>query len=100
MFPPKPFDTVPLEVDAQRVYLDAFRFFLEKKKSHATLEAMAPTNNIKTVLHQTSLLHIIESNLDRLGLLKNLNAAKNPPEQSRGLFSRWWEDYITLDYWM
>ena len=37
-------------------------------KSYATLQAMAPTNNIETV-HQTSLLHIIESNLDRLGLL-------------------------------
>ena len=36
-------------------------------KSYATLQVMAPTN-IKTV-HQTSLLHIIESNLDRLGLL-------------------------------
>ena len=36
-------------------------------KSYATLQAMAPTN-IKTV-HQTSLLHIIESNLARLGLL-------------------------------
>ena len=36
-------------------------------KSYATLQAMAPTNNIKTV-HQTSLLHI-ESSLDRLGLL-------------------------------
>ena len=36
-------------------------------KSYATLQAMAPTN-IKTV-HQTSLIHIIESNLDRLGLL-------------------------------
>ena len=36
-------------------------------KSYATLQAMAPTN-IKTV-RQTSLLHIIKSNLDRLGLL-------------------------------
>ena len=36
-------------------------------KSYATLQAMAPTNNIKTV-HQISLLHI-ESSLDRLGLL-------------------------------
>ena len=36
-------------------------------KSCATVQAMAPTN-IKTV-HQTSLLHIIESSLDRLGLL-------------------------------
>ena len=36
-------------------------------KSYATLQAMTPTN-IKTV-HQTSVLHIIESNLDRLGLL-------------------------------
>ena len=35
--------------------------------SYAALQAMAPTN-IKTV-HQTSLLHIIESNLDRLGML-------------------------------
>ena len=35
-------------------------------KSYATLQAMAPTN-VKTV-HQTSLL-LIESNLDRLGLL-------------------------------
>ena len=36
-------------------------------KSYATLQAMAPIN-IKTV-RQTPLLHIIESNLDRLGLL-------------------------------
>ena len=36
-------------------------------KSDATLQAMAPTNNIETV-HQTSLLRI-ESSLDRLGLL-------------------------------
>ena len=36
-------------------------------KNDATLQAMAPTN-VKTV-HQTSVLHIIESNLDRLGLL-------------------------------
>ena len=36
-------------------------------KSCETLQAMASTN-IKTV-HQTTLLHIIESNLDRLGLL-------------------------------
>ena len=36
-------------------------------KSYAALQAMAPTNTIKTV-HQTSLLHI-ESNLDRLGML-------------------------------
>ena len=36
-------------------------------KSYAALQAMAPTNNTKTV-HQTSLLHI-ESNLDRLGML-------------------------------
>ena len=35
-------------------------------KSYAALQAMAPTN-IKTV-HQTSLLYIIESNLDRLGM--------------------------------
>ena len=34
---------------------------------YAALQAMAPTN-IKTV-HQTSLLHIIERNLDRFGLL-------------------------------
>ena len=33
----------------------------------AALQAMAPTN-VKTV-HQTSLLHNIESNLDRLGML-------------------------------
>ena len=37
-------------------------------KRYAALQAMAPTNNVKTV-HQTSLLHNIESNLDRLGLL-------------------------------
>ena len=36
-------------------------------KSYAALEAMAPTNT-KTV-YQTSLLHNIESNLDRLGML-------------------------------
>ena len=36
-------------------------------KNYAILYAMAPTN-IKTV-HQTSLLHTIESNLDQLGLL-------------------------------
>ena len=36
-------------------------------KSYAALQAVAPTNNIKTV-HQTSLLHI-ENNLDRLGML-------------------------------
>ena len=36
-------------------------------KSYATLRVMAPIN-IKTV-HQTSVLHIIESHLDRLGLL-------------------------------
>ena len=36
-------------------------------KSYATLQAMAPTN-IKTV-YQTSLLYIMESNPDRLGLL-------------------------------
>ena len=37
-------------------------------KSFADLQAMAPTN-IKTVLHQTSLLLHIESNLDRHGML-------------------------------
>ena len=37
------------------------------KKSYTVLQAMAPTN-VKTV-HQTSLLHNIESNLDRLELL-------------------------------
>ena len=36
-------------------------------KSYATLQAMAPTN-VKTA-HQTSLLHNIESNLDRLEML-------------------------------
>ena len=35
-------------------------------KSYATLQAMAPTNN--KAVNQTSLLHIIESSLDRLGL--------------------------------
>ena len=37
------------------------------KRYTTTLQAVAPTNNIKTV-RQTSLLHI-ESSLDRLGLL-------------------------------
>ena len=47
-------------------------------KSYATLQALAPTN-IKTV-HQTSLLHIIESNLDRLGFLKKNQNAPRPSE--------------------
>ena len=50
-------------------------------KSCATLQAMTPTNNIKTV-HQTSLLHIIESNLDRFGLLSPTH--DQPSQQQTG----------------
>ena len=50
-------------------------------KSYAT--AMAPTN-IKTV-HQTSLLHIIESNLDRLGLLSPTHDQRS--QQQTGQFA-------------
>ena len=35
MFPPKPLDTLPLEVDVQKV-LDAFRFFLNSSMSSAS----------------------------------------------------------------
>ena len=38
-------------------------------KSYATLQQAMTPINIKKTVHQTSLLHIIESNLDRLGLL-------------------------------
>ena len=44
------------------------------EKSYATLQAISPTN-IKTV-HQISLLHNIESTLDRLGIKKNLNTSR------------------------
>ena len=51
-------------------------------KCDATLQAMAPTN-IKTV-HQTSIFHI-ESNLDRLGLLRlpTTSVLSNKPDKLR-----------------
>ena len=48
-------------------------------KIYAALQAMAPTN-VKTV-HQTSLLHNIESNLDRLELL-SLTQGQRSQQQS------------------
>ena len=50
-------------------------------KSYAALEAMAPTN-IKTV-HQTSLLHIVESNLDRLGMLPPTHGQRSQQENGQ-----------------
>ena len=51
------------------------------KSYYTALQAMALTN-IKTV-HQTSLLHIIESNLDRLGLLSPTHDDQRSQQQLR-----------------
>ena len=49
--------------------------------SYATLQAVAPTNNVKTV-NQTSLLHI-ESNLDLLGLLSPTHDQRSQQQSGR-----------------
>ena len=51
---------------------------------HFNLQAMAPTN-VKTV-HQTSLLHNIESNLDRLGLLPPTHGQRSQQQSGHIMF--------------
>ena len=57
-------------------------------KSYAALQAMAPTN-IKTA-HQTSLLHNIESNLDRLGMLSPTHDQRSQQKTGKIRSNQFW----------